>query len=239
MQTPEEHAQTVKAKARKIASEGKDIRHKVEVLVQQLARELQDGSRRLVDVAQDVMDGAAQGIKDAAPPDDQQNRLRQVIDGLGDGFSKAAIAMRLAIEEAAARGEHFAKQDMTEMVNDMRSLRDLFVDVVTRTSSRASSAVKNEAQDTADHVKRTFDSLKPSLEQAMNAATGDPAMLAKETTDAISKAGKQAAGALFAAMGDLMQHAASKLDPKHGQARSGSATGDRVNESNESAGEKI
>lgn len=215
MNTPEEHAQAIKDEARKIAADGKDIRRRIEILVQQLSRELKHGSRKLVDVAQNVIDGATQGIADAAPPDDKDNRLRQVIDGLGDGFAKAANATKLAIEEAAARGQHFAKNDMEDMASDLRSLRDMFVDVVSRTAMRASATAKTEAQDTSAHVKRTFESLKPSLDKAVNAAKADPAALSKETADAISKASRQVAGALFAAVGDLMQHAASKLDPDH------------------------
>lgn len=217
MNTPQEQAQAVREQARKIAASGDDIRRRIEKLVQQMAKEIKSGTTRLVDVAQEVLDGAAQGIRDTAPPDDQQSRLRQVIDGLGDGFTKAANATRLAIEEAASRGEHFAKQDVAAMFNDIRSLRDMFVDVVTRTASRASATAKNEAQDTTAHVKRTFESLKPSLDKALNAAKEDPAGLGKETAEAIGQASRQAAGALFAAVGDLMQHAANRLDPKHGK----------------------
>ncbi len=222
--TTHDHTQNLHDQAQRIAAHGRDIRKQIESLVQDVTKEVKAGSRRLADIAQEVLDGAAAGIKESAPPDDRENRFRQVIDGLGDGFSRAANATKLAIEEAQTRGEHFARHDLNDMQADLRSLADLFVDVVSRTASRASNLAQKEAGDVVDHARRTMDSIRPSIDQAIDAAKDDPAKLGKETADALGQASRQAVGALFGAVGDLLKHAADRLAPdKH--AGSGSCCG--------------
>lgn len=215
---------TLRQQARKIGEQGQDIRKRIEALVNTCTGQLKQGSRRLVDIAADVYEGAAAGIAQTAPPDDAQSRLRQVIDGLGDGLTKAANASRLAVEEAAARGQHFARKDMQQLRDDIQSLRDLFVEIVSRTASQAGSTIKSEAGDAKAHARRTYESIRPSLDQALTAIKSDPAMLARETTQAVASASKQAAGALFTAVGNLMHEAADKLQPRSNPAEPANAS---------------
>jgi|GEM_PF-1593042 len=214
MHTPDDHTQAIRDQARRIAAQGQNIRQQIESLVKDVAHEIRGGGRKMVDIAQEVMDGAAAGINEAAPPEDRENRLRQVIDGLGDGFTRAANATRLAIEEAQSRGEHFARKDLNDTLSDMKLLGDLFVEVVSRTTHRAVNLAQKEAGDVVDHARRTMESIRPSLNQAMDAAKEDPARLTRETTEALTQATKQAAGAFLGAVGDLLKHAAGRLNPE-------------------------
>ena len=49
-----------------------------------------------------------------AQPAAADGPLREVIAGVGDGLATAALATRLAIEEAGRRGERFAKEDLVQ-----------------------------------------------------------------------------------------------------------------------------
>ena len=100
----------VKAQAEEIVTSGTDIRPRLAEVVAQNACESQQ-SGGLVALIRAVIDGAREGL-DRAVPQDRDAVLRQVVDALGDGLSQAALAGQLALQEAAGSSRQFEKGDL-------------------------------------------------------------------------------------------------------------------------------
>lgn len=212
LQDDHEPSQQIKDEAEQIATSGQDIRQKVERLVRKILREARTDSHRLAHTAKSILDGAIEGIRKSAPPDDRQNRLQQVIDGLCDGFTIAANSTRLTVEEAATRGQHFAQSDLKAIADDLKSLRNLFTDTITKAANQTSQTARQELAETLAHAGRAYQSLKPSLQQALDAIKDNPAQLAKDTTQAISHASRQKAETIASSVSQLLRNTANRLD---------------------------
>lgn len=197
-------------RAQEIASEAKDVRTRVRDLVSKAASDGRKTLRELGDDAREILKGATEGVSDVAE-EHRGEVLGEVIDGIGDGLTRAANATRLAIEEAEGRGERFAEEDLKRTMDDLRSLETMFVDTVRNLSTSARDSVWAEVKDAASHAKRAGESMRPSIQSALEAATRHPVKLAGETASAGVAVTRQAAGSLFQAVGGLLQGAGDAL----------------------------
>src|SRR5262245_21198305 len=109
--------EATQAAAERIVASGDEIRPRLGEAVAQAAEKSQQAGHGLVALAHAVLEGARLGLEKATPsnPDDV---LRQVVDALGDGFCQAALAARLAVEEARTSGRQFAQEDLTRLRDD-------------------------------------------------------------------------------------------------------------------------
>lgn len=200
------------------------VRERVRRLVVETLEQRSLSLDELNEVSRQVLEGAAAGVRDATP-EHQRTVLRSVIDGLGDSYATAANATRLAIEEANARSKAFADEDLREAARELRSLSDRFVRTVLRTTERAGGVLREEAGALRDHAQRAAEAARPSIEEALGAATRQPGKLAGEAASAGVEASRHTAGRLLRAVAGLLQGAgdaltgASERDAKHRQQR--------------------
>ena len=142
-----------------------------------------------------------------AQPAAADGPLREVIAGIGDGLATAALATRLAIEEAGRRGERFAKEDLRHvgwaLESAARGIGSGVEQAVTGTAS--------VAKDLLAHANTTMARIRPSLQQALDAVLEQPATTAREAAGEGARAVRRSAGALFTAMGELLQAAGQRL----------------------------
>ena len=199
------------AQAQHIAAEGKDIRQRVRDLTVKLVQQRDVGLKKFDVLASHIMTGAAHAVEDTVPQD-PDSVLRQVVDGLADGIGKAANAAELTLEEAQSRGQAFAQEDIKSMIDDLRALQDMFVNTVSRTATHLKGRAGEEASDLKTHAQRAAESIKPSIESALQAAQAQPGNLAKESAQASVTAARQAAGALAHALSGLLSGAGDLLD---------------------------
>ena len=197
----------------RIVAEGEDIQNRVREAVEESARQVGDTPTRLADITSRTIDSAVAAI-DRSAPADPHSTLRQVLDGLGDGLSRTAEATKLAVAEAASEGRAYAKDDLKQVASDMKSLGEMFVDTVVRAVKGAGSKTQQGIGDITSHAERTIESIKPSLQEATYAALHDPVGLAGESAVAATKVTREAAGALFGAIGNALQSAGEKIKPK-------------------------
>lgn len=200
----------VKRKVEAIVEAGGDVRQRVASLIADAAEQFQAGGESLVGLARSAMDGAIAALHKSVPQD-PDSVLAQVVDGIGDGLSVTAQATKLALREAAAGGEHFAKKDLTNLADDLDQLGRMFVETIGDAAKGAKANVASEARALGKHAQHTFDRIKPSIDSALLAARQDPIKLGKEAVQSGVTASRLAAGDLFSAIGKSMQQAADHL----------------------------
>jgi hypothetical protein len=165
----------------------------------------------LIDLSRSVVDGAVTAL-DKSVPRDPDSVLRQVIDGLGDGLSTAALATRLAMEEAKAERKRFAEEDLSRMTRDLRTIGDLFVDTVSQAASKVKSMTATELGALRRHSEQTKKRFLPSVSSALASITEQPLQFGKELIEAGVKMSQQALGSLFAAIGRQLEKAGQRLN---------------------------
>ena len=200
----------IESEVEKIVEEGEDVRGRIRTLVEEAARGARDTSRSLVDLSKTVLTSAARAAE-RATPEDPASPLRQVVDGLADGFQRTAQAAQLAVEEAAGEGRTFAEEDLRDLKDDLEDLSRLFVQTVDEVVSTGGQRLRNEIESLRSHAQRTYSGIAPALIDAAAAAAKHPVRFAKESGSAATAAGKETAGMLFRAMGDLFQRAGDRL----------------------------
>lgn len=189
---------------------GDDIRASVRDAVQSAAARTDRATARLTDLTRRTLDAALQAI-DRSAPDDPESVLRQVVDGLGDGLERAAQATRLAVEEAAGEGRAYAADDLRSTSEDLRTVARMFVETVDHAISDASERTRKQVSGVRQHASRTIDAIRPSLESAAEAAASHPLSMLSESATAATNLTREAAGALFGAVGDLLKGAGDRL----------------------------
>jgi hypothetical protein len=200
----------VRDKVEAIVTAGRDVRREVATLIAETAERFHLGGEGLVGLSRSVLDGTAQAIAKSVP-EDPANVLRQVVDGLGDGFATAAQATRLAVEEAKGKGEAFAQDDVKRVAQDLETIGKMFVETVGDAAQKVGGHVASQAGNLREHARRTVDRVKPSLESAISAARKDPIGLGKAGLGAGARVTKHASGALFETIGRLMQDVGKRL----------------------------
>lgn len=218
---PERHEEARRAEA--IAAEATNVRERIRGAFVDAVRKRRLDLDELGDLAEDMLDGAVAGVKKVVP-DRRDSVLRQVVDGLGDGFAASAQATRLALEEARGRGETFARKELDKAARDLKTLQSMFVDTFARLSREGTKAVADQLKDLGEHAARTAERIKPPVQSALAEAVKHPVKLAGETASAGLRAAPRAAGMLLQSVSGLLQGAAEVLAPERDD-REGDGTG--------------
>ena len=209
MSTTTDPNAAVKAQAERIVADGTDIRPRLAAVVTQNAVQSQQ-SGGLVALIRAVVDGAREGL-DRSVPQDRDAALRQVVDALGDGLSQAAVAGRLALDEAASASRQFTGEDLTRLRDDLTAVRDLFAETVERGLSAGKAFTTDQVATAGRHADRVGERLGPAVTQALDAVRQHPVAFARESLQAGVSAGQCAAGALFQAIGAMLQRAGGEM----------------------------
>lgn len=202
----EQQADSIADEAERIAADGESVREQVKRLVLGVAggRGLRVSALRRA--ASEIVEGVTRGVREVGE-DRRGTVLAETIEGLSDGFSRAAQATKLAIEEAEGRGARFTQEDLKTTAEDLRTLEKMFEETVGGFSSRLAGDVKGQAGDIAQHASRAVRSMRPSIESALEAATRDPAGLAGEAASAGVDTARSAVGSLFSAAAGMLDAA--------------------------------
>lgn len=200
----------LKHKAEEIVKRGGDVRAEISHLVSDTTGKFYQAKDGLADLVKAVSEGAVTGAKEALP-DKAESALHAVANGLADGLTRSAQAVRLTLEESRAGGVHFATDDLDKIAKDFRAVSEIFVNIVTDAASRLGGHLSQQARTVSEHAKQTLLDVWPSLESALSAATHDPVKLGRESLKAGTSAAQQAAGVLFSELGKHLQKAGEKL----------------------------
>ncbi len=198
--------------ARKIASEGKNVRDRVRDLTVRTIRDRSVGLKDLSKVVDQVLDGAKQGVHDAVPQS-QRNVLKQVLDGLGDAASVAARSGAGAIRDARARGETIAKKDAATAARQVREAHEDFLKAAGTFARRLTGEMREEVEDLVARARRAGPKIRTAAGTAASAADGRLLELGGEAARAGARMARSAIGGLMMATGGLLEGLAESITP--------------------------
>lgn len=201
-----------------IAAEGRDVSRRVAVAVESAVKESAGAADALVDVARQTAAGAADGLE-RVRASERGKALSEVLDGLGEGLSRAGQGAKLAVEEAASRGKAFAQEDLSRLGSQFDGLRRGLADAIVASFDRGSRELRESLGDLRMHASRTADAARPGIEDALAALRRDPAGTARGAAAAGAQAGREALGALFGALGRCLERTGDRLHPRDGTPR--------------------
>lgn len=197
------NAEEVKSRAREIAADAKDVRTRTRNLVVDVLKSGGDAAGRFPKAVERIAEGAREGLKDVAA-ERHADVLREVMDGLGDGLSHGASAMKLTLEEARDRGQKFTSEEVRGAVDDLKALESLLVERVSRLVESGAKVSTEQAGDLMTHARRAASGMRPAISSAIEAAEKDPVGLAKDTASVAAGASRRAMGSLFQAVAGVL-----------------------------------
>lgn len=207
----EDFKEKLREQAQQIVQRGQDIRRQISHLASEVAQRAHHEAEGLIGLTQAILEGAARGARQAVP-DQAESILRQVIDGLGDAFSSSAQAVKLTLEEARRSGDRFAQEDLKKIVQDFRSVGEMFLDTVDRALQAIYGQATQQTRNLRDHAGVTLKRAQAGMTTAMEAARQDLGQLSKDALQVGLVAGRLAAGTFFSEVGKRMERLGEKLN---------------------------
>ncbi len=210
------------ASMKEVIESGKDVANGVRALVIDLLQQQSDPLESARATVNQMMKTAEDVVRRSAP-DSADSVLRNVIDGVTSGVQTVAQSAGYAVEEAKARGQRFAGEDVEFATQNLKAAGDILLETLKYVTERASFESKTAAAELKSHAERAVEAVGPTVASTVNALRETPVQLASETTATAVKSGRLAAGALLSAMSGMLAGAAEMLDPD--KAKSSTASG--------------
>ncbi|MFO1001563.1 MAG: DUF6781 family protein [Planctomycetaceae bacterium] len=191
---------------------GKDVRDRVRDVVVSLFKSSESTTASARAAVSGIVQSATEIVKRSAPgnPD---SVLRNVIDGVTDGLSTVAQSTQYAVQEATARGQRFATQDLDRAKRDLSGISDILVDTVKYFTNRVTEEAGSAASELKTHAERSVSAVTPVLKSSIEAVAKHPGQTAGEAAETAVRTAQLTAGALLGAMSNLLSGAADALDP--------------------------
>ncbi len=215
-ETPEpattDPAQPVCASIREAVASGRDTADHV----RQLVVDLCNGKRSPVTSARDAIEGmleTALEIANRATPEKAESVVNKVIDGIGTGLKSVAQTTQDAVEDATARGQRFATEDVERAKQDLSSIREILVDIAKYFAGRISSETGSTFQNAKSHAEEAFTATKPVVASSLEALAKHPLQTAGEAASTALRGSQLTAGALLNFVSGAFAGAAELLDP--------------------------
>jgi hypothetical protein len=191
---------------------GKDVRDRVRDVVVSLFRSSEATTASARAAVSGIVQSATEIVKRSAP-DNPESVLRNVIDGVTSGLSIVAQSTQYAVQEATARGQRFASQDLDRAKKDLSGISDILMDTVKYFTNRVTEEAGTAAKELRTHAERSAAAVTPVLKSSVDAVTGHPVQTAGEAAETVLRTAQLTAGALLGAMSGLLAGAADALDP--------------------------
>lgn len=191
---------------------GDQIRERVHGLIVDLMRGQQGTAAVLKKGITDIL-GSAVDVAKKLPPDKANSALKGVVDGVTSGVQSVVQAAGYAVQEASARGQRFANEDVTRTVSDLNAIGQIILESVAHASERMGTEVSSGARELKAHSERAVESLRPVIRETVTAIGQHPVQTATEVAETAVRGGRLIAGSLLSAMSGILSGAAEALDP--------------------------
>ncbi len=201
------------SQAEQIVKKGESVRKHIRNTVVALVHQHKLDLEELSTISEEIMQGAVSGVKELDPKN-RESTLRKVVDGIGDAVLEITKATENTLRNSTSRGKSFARTQVKKTSTDLRKLQTRFVNVLSRVMDSAGKELSGQAASVKRHIQETAKTVQPSVESAMRAASEHPVQFASETANAAAKAVPQATGAMFHAIGGLLQDAGDAIGGK-------------------------
>jgi len=127
-------------------------------------RPLEDEQVR--DVVRSVLEGAVDALPDESK--ESLDALRQAVAGIDDALERAAMASKLAIEEARSRAAAFSERDLRRAVDDLATLDRLYFEALASVAKGGTKVSARILADLAEHVQRTGTRTGAAVREALD-----------------------------------------------------------------------
>ena len=165
-------------------------------------------------VAHDVAGGVQLGLerhgKDAGAV------LEKAYTGLDEAFAKAAEATTLALKEASGNTRNFVKNDLGRMMDELKTLEDLYLDALRTTASQGREHAATAARQFAEHAANSGTAVGRQV-QAGLAEWGPLAHIAQEQLRQGVTTGLEAGALVARAASGFLAAIAERLEPGNRQ----------------------
>ncbi|OIP09870.1 MAG: hypothetical protein AUK53_09610 [Betaproteobacteria bacterium CG2_30_59_46] len=201
---------------------GVDVRTKVRDLTLQALR-----TRRLdYDEIKPVIAAVTEGISMGAAKHvgEVRTALSEGLAGLDEALTKAAEAMRLALEQLTSHARDFSETDLSWALVNLKRLEEEFLDTVSVVADSAAGRIKQEMKDMVVHARRagTDTGAKVAetvgtLNNKVSATLHEGKVVGKEAAREMSARLASLASGILAGMADALHEKAEKLKGKSGE----------------------
>ena len=93
--------------------------------------------------------------------------LEKAYAGLDEAFATAAEATTLALKEAAGKTREFAKNDLSRMMEELKTLEGLYIDQLRDTARQGKEFTAEAAHRFAEHATRSGTAVGRQIEQSL------------------------------------------------------------------------
>lgn len=211
-ETPESQKSETAEGVREAVESGQDIAGDVRKIVVNLF----SGKAGPVTSAKEAIRGiveTASEIAKRSAPEKGESVVKSVIDGIGTGLKSVAETTRDAVEDATARGQRFATEDIERAKRDLSSIGEILIDTAKYFAGRVSSETGSAFQSAKAHAEQTMAAARPAVASSLEALTKHPIQTAGEVAGTAVRGGQLTAGALLSFVSGALAGAAELLDP--------------------------
>ncbi|MGH7130551.1 MAG: DUF6781 family protein [Phycisphaerales bacterium] len=205
MPTPHETASAVENRS--------EVRVRIRELAARTIAGSKTGLRQLTTVANDVMGGVTDAVKDAMP-NERHSVLKQVVSGLSDAYAAAANTTKATFEDARKRGQRLAHGPVKQTVRDLQGLEENFFETVKSFADHVGDDAKHEWHSVVNHAKAAAKEIRPAAKSALEAANGHLGELATQAASTGVKATGTIVGGLLSAAGNQLRGAGKTMQAK-------------------------
>jgi len=184
--------------------------------VRQIVVDLFSGKRSPVTSARDAIHGMLETVSEIAnrsAPDKAESVVKNVIDGIGTGLKSVAQTTQDAVQDATARGQRFATEDVERAKQDLSSIGEILVDTAKYFAGRVSAETGSAFQSAKSHAEQTMAAAKPLVASSLEALAKHPIQTAGDAAGTALRGGQLTAGALLSFVSGALAGAAELLDP--------------------------
>lgn len=184
--------------------------------VRQIVVDLFSGKRSPLTSARDAIHGmleTASEIANRSAPEKAESVVKNVIDGIGTGLKSVAQTTQDAVQDASARGQRFATEDVERAKKDLSSIAEILVDTAKYFAGRVSSETGSAFQSAKSHAEQTMAAARPVVASSLEALAKHPIQTAGEAAGTALRGSQLTAGALLSFVSGALAGAAELLDP--------------------------
>ncbi|MEA1890558.1 MAG: DUF6781 family protein [Pseudomonadota bacterium] len=190
---------------------GHDIEETVRRITLKALTEGELDTKSVRQVASTVVKGARLGA--ASHGSEARDILVKAISGLDEALSKAAEASKLALEEAAGRGEEFSSHDLKRALDDMQGLEELFLEALRDAAKGGKDRVSVILHDLAEHAQRSGTAVGAQLKDGLTELVDQVTDAGKDRLESGGESAKTTASLLARLASGLLEGIADSLHP--------------------------
>jgi len=149
---------------------GQDIKEKVRRITVKALTEGDLDRESIRQVTEAVVKGAGLGAIDQGIA--TKEILDKAVSGLDEALSKAAEASKLAMKEAAGRGEEFSENELKRTLNDLQGLESLFLETLRDSANAGKAQTSAILHELADHAQYSGTAVGEQLKEGLTGLVG-------------------------------------------------------------------